>query len=203
MHETFQFMALALGNGAIAAAHAKRPPAEARKVVAFWREAGPGLWFAKDAEFDRQFRVRFLALHERAAKGELEDWLMTADGAFALILLLDQFPRNAFRGAPQMYATDTLARDMAKRAIAAEYDLDWPVDERKFFYMPFAHAESLADQQRSLALCKRLSARDGANAQRHHDIIARFGRFPHRNAILGRATSSDEQAYLDGGGYAG
>jgi uncharacterized protein (DUF924 family) len=203
MHETFQFMALALGNGAIAAVNANRAPADARKVVVFWRDAGPGLWFAKDAEFDGQIRARFLALYERAARGELEDWLTTAEGAFALLILLDQFPRNAFRGTPLMYATDALACEMARRAIAAEHDLDWPVEERKFFYMPFAHSEQLADQERAVKLCKRLSARDVISAQHHYDIVARFGRFPHRNAILGRTTTADEQAYLDGGGYTG
>lgn len=203
MFETFHYMALALGPGAAAMHRSRRAPAEALAVLAFWREAGPSLWFAKDDAFDARFRERFLALHERAARGELEAWLTTAEGALALMLLLDQFPRNAFRGTPRMYATDALAREMARRAIAVEHDRNAATDERKFFYLPFGHSEDIADQRRAVALCKALGGKDAQHAQRHHDIIARFGRFPHRNPILGRTMTADEQAYLDGGGYAG
>lgn len=203
MFEAFHYMALALGPGAIIAQQPRRAPADARRVLAFWREAGPSRWFAKDDAFDRAFREKFLTLHERAVEGALEDWLTTAEGALALVLLLDQFPRNAFRGTPRMYAADRLAREMALRAIAAEHDSAVPVQERKFFYLPFGHSEEIADQRRCLAWCKALDARDTQNAQRHHDIVARFGRFPHRNPILGRAMTTDEQAYLDAGGYTG
>lgn len=178
-------------------------PAAAVEVVEFWRDAGPERWFAKDASFDAAFRTRFLALHERAARGELDGWLETPDGAFALVILLDQFPRNAFRGTARMYATDPHARAAAAIAIEKSFDHAPPPDLQKFFYLPFAHSEVLDDQERSVRLCARLGGRDFANAKRHRDIVARFGRFPHRNPILGRAMTPEEQIFLDEGGYAG
>ena len=184
----------------------QRPPCPARstRVVAFWREAGPALWFAKDAQFDARFRERFLRDHEAAARGELQHWLATPEGALALVILLDQFPRNAFRGTPRMYDTDALARKVAQHGVRG-----WlrPADFRascsKFFVLPFAHSEDLADQERSVALARRIGPDDLAHAEHHRDIVRRFGRFPHRNAILGRETTPAEQQYLDDGGYAG
>jgi uncharacterized protein (DUF924 family) len=126
-------------------------PAEAVAVVQFWKAAGPERWFAKDDGFDRQFRERFLALHERAARGQLDDWLESATAALALILLLDQFPRNAFRGTPRMYATDQLGLHHANRAIARGYDRQVEPQLQPFFYLPLSHSESLADQERSVA----------------------------------------------------
>src|SRR5262249_35045737 len=114
MFEAFHFMALALGPGAVSIRGRARTPDEARRVLTFWREAAPSRWFKTDHAFDRAFRERFLAMHEQAVAGDLEDWLTTAEGALALVLLLDQFPRNAFRGTPRMYATDPLAREMAR-----------------------------------------------------------------------------------------
>jgi uncharacterized protein (DUF924 family) len=187
---------------AVARAHAETP-AEAREVVAFWRDAGPGRWFAKDPAFDRQFRERFAALHDAAACGLLDEWLETADGALALVILLDQYPRNAFRGTPRMYATDSHARSVADAAIRAGHDRAAPREMQLFFYLPFAHSEDMFDQRRSVALVTRLGGVDLEHAKRHHDIIARFGRFPHRNPILERAMRPEEQAYLDAGGYAG
>ena len=177
--------------------------ASAFSVVEFWREAGPSLWFAKDKEFDRRFRERLLSTHEAAARGDLDDWLATATGALALILLLDQFPRNAFRGTPRMYATDAKARATAAAAIDAGHDQVVPKDLRLFIYLPFGHSENPADQERSVALAQALGEPDLSHAKRHRDIIRRFGRFPHRNPILGRAMTAEEQRYLDEGGYAG
>jgi uncharacterized protein (DUF924 family) len=179
------------------------PPDEAIAIVEFWREAGPAMWFAKDAEFDRRFRDRFLALHERAARGELAAWAESGEGAVALVLLLDQFPRNAFRGDARMYATDALARGVAARAIEAGRDRDVEPSLRGFLYLPFGHSESLSDQERSVALAQRLGGDFLKHAEGHRDIVRRFGRFPHRNAILGRETTPEERAYLDGGGYLG
>ncbi|MGH8530954.1 MAG: DUF924 family protein [Nevskiales bacterium] len=176
---------------------------EAAAVVAFWQQAGPAMWFAKDADFDRRFRERFLAQHEAAARGELFDWRATADGALALMVLLDQFPRNVFRGTPRMYATDALARRLADEAIRAGHDRAVEHELQKFFYLPFAHSEELADQERSVSLCSRLGQPDLAHAEHHRDIVRRFGRFPHRNPILGRAMRPEEQRYLDEGGYQG
>lgn len=178
-------------------------PPEAQAVVAFWREAGPDLWFAKDAGFDRRFRDRFLASHERASRGGCAGWMATPEGALALALLLDQFPRNAFRGTPRMYATDAPARAVAAAAIDAGHDNEVEVALRVFLYLPFGHSEELADQERSVALVERLGEPDASHARRHRDIVRRFGRFPHRNPILGRAMTPEEQRYLDEGGYAG
>ena len=177
--------------------------AKAYSVVEFWRQAGPSKWFAKDGEFDRLFRERLLSTHEAAARGELEAWLSTPYGSLALVLLLDQFPRNAFRDTPRMYATDQHARASAATAIAAGHDRSVCRDLRLFLYLPFGHSEDLADQARSVALAEGLGEPDLSHAKRHHDIIVRFGRFPHRNRILGRAMTPDEQRYLDEGGYAG
>jgi uncharacterized protein (DUF924 family) len=173
-------------------------------VIAFWRAAGPRKWFGKDADFDRAITARFLATHETAAASGLSDWEATPDGALALLLLLDQFPRNMFRGSARALATDPLARAVADRAIARGFDERAASGERMFFYLPFEHSENLADQERSLALSR---CAGGGTADRyaeiHADIIRRFGRFPHRNATLGRATTPEEQAFLDAGGFAG
>jgi uncharacterized protein (DUF924 family) len=175
-------------------------PAE---VIDFWKSAGPGLWFAKDPEFDRRFRERFLADHEAAARGELAHWLGSAEGAFALVILLDQFPRNAFRDTPRMYDTDALARKVASTAFAAGYDRAFPGELQKFLFLPFAHSEDLADQERSVALARRSGPQDLAHAEHHRDIVRRFGRFPHRNRILERESTPEEIRYLADGGYQG
>ena len=172
-------------------------------VLQFWREAGPQRWFRRDDAFDALFRERFLAAHEAAARGALQSWLATADGALALVLLLDQFPRNAFRGTPRMYDTDALARKAGAKALAAGYDQRLPVELRKFFVLPFAHSEELADQERAVALARRIGPEDLAHAEHHRDIVRRFGRFPHRNAILGRESTPEERQYLESGGYQG
>ena len=172
-------------------------------VVGFWRAAGPQKWFRKDAAFDRDFRDRFLATHEAAAAGRLADWGTTAEGALALVLLLDQFPRNAFRDTPRMFATDAQARAAADAAIAA--GLDAQVDEplRPFFYMPFMHSEDLRDLERCVALMEVVGGESLRFARHHRDIVARFDRFPHRNAVLGRASTAEEERFLAEGGFAG
>jgi uncharacterized protein (DUF924 family) len=212
--KTFASLAsLAVALGALGPSRAEPPaaarkpmadvPADASAVLRFWQDAGPGLWFAKDDAFDRRFRDAFLALHERAARGELGAWQSTAEGALALILLLDQFPRNAFRGTARMYATDERARAVATAAVEAGFDRAVPQRLAVFVYLPFGHSESLADQERSVLLAQRLGAVDRAMAEHHRDIVRRFGRFPHRNAVLGREMRPEEQEYLDQGGYRG
>jgi uncharacterized protein (DUF924 family) len=175
----------------------------AREVIEFWEKAGPGMWFAKDADFDAAFRERFLPDHEAAARGELMYWQSSPEGALALVILLDQFPRNAFRGTPRMYDTDAMARKVANTAFAAGYDRQTPLELQKFLLLPFAHSEDLADQERAVALARRIGTDDLAHAEHHRDIVRRFGRFPHRNHILGRETTPEEQRYLDNGGYQG
>ncbi len=179
------------------------PRPKPEEVTAFWRAAGPQKWFSKDAGLDREITTRFLATHEAAAAGCLAGWEDAAEGAFALLLLLDQFPRNMFRGSARAFATDPLARAVADRAIAHGFDAGAPSAERIFFYLPFMHSENLADQERSLALARQTDGGSDKYARIHADIIRRFGRFPHRNAVLGRATTPQEQAFLDAGGFAG
>jgi uncharacterized protein (DUF924 family) len=178
--------------------------ASPQSVVAFWTDAGPKKWFAKDDSFDRDIRERFLATHEAAAQGKLSDWENNAEGALALLILLDQFPRNMFRGNARTFATDPLARDIAARAIDRGFDRAVPDNMRNFFYLPFQHSETLADQERGLALYRAWGDADNIKwADIHADIIRKFGRFPHRNEMLGRQTTAEEQAFLDGGGFKG
>lgn len=172
-------------------------------VLAFWRAAGPDKWFKKDDAFDADIRTRFLATYEAAAAGRLA-WDETADGALALLIVLDQFPRNMFRGSARAFAADPLARAIASRAIERGFDEVAAPSERSFFYLPFEHSEALADQERCIALNRARGDADALKwAEQHADIIRRFGRFPHRNKALGRATTPEEQAFLDGGGFAG
>jgi len=172
-------------------------------VLAFWREAGPDRWFTKDAAFDESIRARFLATYEAAARGELAGWEASAEGSLALVIVLDQFPRNMFRGTARAFAADDRARWAANVALKRGYDLDVPEAERGFLFLPFMHSEDLADQNRCVELYRAAGDENLKYAERHRDIIRRFGRFPHRNAVLGRATTPDEQAFLDGGGFAG
>jgi uncharacterized protein (DUF924 family) len=175
----------------------------AESVVAFWREAGRERWFTRDDAFDALFRERFMAAHLAAAARAHDGWMGSAAGALALLLLLDQFPRNCFRGTGHMYATDPLARMFAERALAAGHDLATEEALRLFFYLPFTHAEDMAMQERSVALITPLGEEPAKHARGHRDIIARFGRFPHRNPMLGRETTVEEQEFLDAGGFRG
>lgn len=178
-------------------------PEEAAEVVRFWRDAGPARWFRKDEAFDAQFRQRFLALHERAAAGEIDHWAAAAQGALALLILLDQFPRNAFRGSARMYATDARAQRIARAALARGLDERVPPEVRNFMYLPLMHAENAADQELSVAKTAALGGEPHRFALHHRDIIGRFGRFPHRNALLGRASTDEELRFLAGGGFGG
>jgi len=172
-------------------------------VLAFWREAGPDRWFTVDDAFDAEIREKFLATHEAAAAGQLSAWEATAEGALALVIALDQFPRNLFRGQARCFAADPLAREVANRALKRGYDQDVPESERGFFFLPFMHSEDLDDQKRCVALYREAGDANLKYAEQHADIIRRFGRFPHRNAVLGRATTTEEQAFLDAGGFNG
>ena len=175
--------------------------ATARGVVGFWREAGMGKWFRGGAAFDAECRERLLDAHHAAARREHEGWMGDAEGALALVLLLDQVPRNVFRGSAHSYATDPLALHYAGRAIEAGFDAEVEPALRFFLYMPFEHSEAIADQDRAVEL---FTALDDPNllgyATAHRDVIARFGRFPHRNHALGRVNAPEEQAWLDAGG---
>ena len=185
-------------------------PARAEAMLTFWFGADPQtdypqqrkLWFGKNPAFDMDVRNRFLGDYQAAAAGALEDWKQSEKSCLALILLLDQFPRNMFRDTPQAFATDAKALSTAKHAVASRFDRALQPVERMFIYLPFEHSENLHDQKRSLALFRSLtSAPELAGvvdyAQKHFDIIARFGRFPHRNRILGRESTPEELAFLE------
>jgi uncharacterized protein (DUF924 family) len=172
----------------------------AGEVVAFWRDAGPAKWFARDAAFDAELRARFADAHFAAGRRELEDWMASADGALALLILLDQVPRNIFRDSGHAYACDSLARHYAARMVAAGFDLDVDPALRVFCYLPFEHSEDLADQERCVALSEPLDADYLKYAVAHRDVIAQFGRFPHRNRALGRDSTAAEVAWLEAGG---
>jgi uncharacterized protein (DUF924 family) len=173
-------------------------------ILGFWRNAGPTRWFKKSAAFDDAVRLKFEPVHHRAARGEYDAWAKTADGALALLILFDQFPRNMYRRSAHAFATDPKARAIAIAAIEAGFDNAVEPQMRNFFYMPFEHSEDLTDQDYSLALSAEAGDEDNLKwAAIHRDIIARFGRFPHRNPMLGRRTTEEEQAFLDEGGFSG
>lgn len=175
----------------------------AEAVIAFWEDAGPDRWFAKDPDFDTAFRDAFLDLHATAAGRGCDEWCATPRGSLALALLLDQFPRNAFRGTAHMYATDPLARHFARGALAAGHDAAIAAPLRLFLYLPFAHSEAIEDQDLSVTLNATLGEPFLTHARDHRDIIRRFGRFPHRNAMLARETTAAEKGFLEAGGFAG
>jgi uncharacterized protein (DUF924 family) len=173
-------------------------------ILAFWRAAGSDRWYKRDDAFDADLRDRFLGLWRKAEAGELSCWEATDDGALALVIVLDQFPRNMFRGDVRAYSSDALARDVAIRAIARGTDRRIAADLLEFLYLPLMHSEHLADQMRCVELFRHTANADNLRyAEEHAAIIRRFGRFPHRNAVLGRITTPDEQAFLDGGGFSG
>lgn len=179
----------------------KVTPAE---IVAFWRDAGPARWYAKDEAFDAELRRRFMDTWEAARDGRLSAWEDSDEGTLALLLLLDQFSRNMFRNDARAFSADEMARAIADRAIAKGVDQRIAPDLRAFMYLPFEHSEAMADQERSVALFRALGDAESLKwADLHLDIIRQFGRFPHRNAVLGRDTTPEEAAFLAAGGFQG
>ncbi|MGE4219008.1 MAG: DUF924 family protein [Alphaproteobacteria bacterium] len=179
--------------------------AVAAAVLDFWFGSPEGpefgrpraVWFRRDPGFDAEIRSRFLADHELAAAGVYDGLAATPRGALALILMLDQFPRNLFRGAARAFACDPAARAVAARTVDSGWDRDMRPVERLFAYLPFEHSEDLADQDRCVDLMGTLGDAEWTRyAERHREIIRRFGRFPHRNAALGRETTAAERAFL-------
>lgn len=169
-------------------------------ILRFWFAAGnEPRWFGSDADFDAAIGARFSDLVDHALDGALDDWAIAGDGALALVLLLDQFPRNLFRGSPRAFAGDERARNVARKAIADRFDLERPRRERLFLYLPLGHSEHLADQEEAVRLAATLENEFYLKrAIAHRDVIARFGRFPHRNDILGRTSTPQERAFLQG-----
>ena len=172
-------------------------------IMTFWKEAGPEKWFDKDAHFDATFHDRFRDAHFAAARRDLEPWLERPESSLALLLLLDQFPRNCFRGTAHMYATDPLARLYTQETLQRGHDMTIHPELQIFFYLPLMHSEELEDQQLCCKLCEPLGERYMPFAIEHRDIIERFGRFPHRNDILLRESTDEERVFLDEGGFSG
>lgn len=184
--------------------HNPPPQTLPAEIVSFWQEAGPEKWFEKDERFDETIRQRFGHLPAPARAGDLDSWQSTAEGSLALILTLDQFPRNLYRGNAKAWSFDPEARHIADAAISAGHDVRYPLPLKRFFYIPFMHSEDLAHQQRCLDLCRRADDEEGVKfSQLHLDIIARFGRFPHRNEALSRSTTEEEAEFLESGGFQG
>jgi len=175
----------------------------AAEILEFWTAAGPAKWYAKDDAFDAAIQARFKTTYEAAAKGACDDWASTPEGALALVIVLDQFPRNMFRDDARAFATDAKARGIANAAIEKGFDSKIAAPLNQFFFLPLMHSEHLADQDRCVAAFTGGAPDNRKYAEIHRDIIARFGRFPHRNAVLGRTTTPEEQAFLDQGGFAG
>ena len=174
---------------------------DAEEVLRFWFSQDRKRWFEKDAAFDAQIRERFLGLHEKASRGELDAWQAAARACLALVILFDQFPRNMFRGTVRAFATDSRAREATGVVLKNGWDKNMTPDERMFVYLPLEHSESLADQERCLALMKEIAVYPETAdlpkwAEAHLVIIRRFGRFPHRNAALGRASTPEEIEFL-------
>ncbi len=175
-----------------------------REVIDFWLAQPDEAYFVADTGFDERLRETFGIAHGKAVSGELDGWGETRDGRLALILLLDQMSRNLQRGTADMFATDPKALALATKAIAMGDDGDCDVSVKRWYYMPFMHSEVLVDQERCVELCRQPGLEKTLPfAITHRDIINRFGRFPHRNGLLGRTTTSEEQAFLDAGGFSG
>ncbi|GHC15892.1 hypothetical protein GCM10007291_12720 [Gemmobacter nanjingensis] len=176
------------------------------QVLDYWLgEVGPEGWYAGGEALDADIRDRWLDLWQAAHDGGLDHWAEGPAGALALLVLTDQFSRNMFRGEGKAFSTDPLARAVARKAVAAGWDLEVPAPERQFFYLPFEHSEDPADQAMAVELiADRMPEADETllHARAHQAIIARFGRFPFRNAVLGRESSPEETAFMEGGGYA-
>ena len=171
-----------------------------RDVLDFWfKETTPQAWFKADPEFDARVKERFEETWRAAREGRLSDWEASKNGALALLIVLDQFPRNMFRGGADAFATDASARAVAKRAVARGFDLEAPIPIRSFFYLPFMHSEELADQERSVELTRERLGESNFSypyALNHRAVIQRFGRFPARNEALGRTTTPEEMEFL-------
>lgn len=173
-------------------------------VVTFWQQAGPGRWFARDAAFDGALKVRFGSALAEARQGAFDHWGDTPEGALGLVLLLDQFSRNIHRNSPLAFAADSKALALAKSCIGKGFHMKLVPPRAQWLILPYEHAEDIDAQDRAVALFETMGLAEMAHwARVHRDIIARFGRFPHRNAILGRVSTADELAFLAGGGFSG
>ena len=168
-------------------------------IIDFWfSEEVRKLWFNSTPEFDATLRTRYQSTWEQAGRGELDDWMQSPEGCLALVILLDQFPLNMFRGEGRCFSTEAKSREVARAAIEQGFDEQIAIEQRAFLYMPFMHSESLADQQYALQLFDQPGLEGNLRfAHHHHGIVEKFGRFPHRNEMLGRESTPEEVEYLN------
>lgn len=175
-----------------------------KHVLDFWFDAGPDKWFTKNDNFDEAICQQFLTLHQQASLGHVDDWTMTAEGTLALIIVLDQFSRNLHRNSSQAFATDEKALGLSQNTITKRQDIEFPQAARIWIYMPFMHSEKLEIQERCVELFRTVGNEENLKfAIIHLEIIQQFGRFPHRNEVLGRTTSAEELKFLSAGGFSG
>jgi uncharacterized protein (DUF924 family) len=173
-------------------------PAQARELLEFWFSAkAKKRWFKSTVKFDNELRDKYATLYEAACRGELEHWRDDVESALALVILFDQIPLNIYRGLPRSFASDAQARAVAADVIGRGWDKTLADEQKAFLYLPFMHSEELADQDRSVELYRAAGLEHNLRYAMHHrEIVRRFGRFPHRNAVLGRTSSDAEQAWL-------
>lgn len=170
-----------------------------QEIIDFWfSQEARQRWFKSTPEFDRQLTARFEKTWDRARRGDLDHWMQTAEGCLALIIVLDQFPLNMYRGEGKSFSTEARSREVTRHALEQRFDVDLPPEQKAFLYMPFMHSEALADQDLCLELFDQPGLESNLRFARHHrGIIERFGRFPHRNAPLGRESTEAERDYLN------
>ena len=177
---------------------------KSQEIVSFWKAAGPEKWFEKKFEFDAEITRLFLPTLDLAGDGKLDNWLDEPTGSLALLLVLDQFPRNIYRDSPRAFDFDLRARSCAEIVIRRNHDAEFEMPLRRFFYLPYMHSEVLEDQMKSVQLCEASHDDEGVKFARvHADVIRKFGRFPHRNVVLGRESRPEEIAFLADGGFSG
>ena len=175
-----------------------------QQIIDYWKSIGPKGWFTRDDKIDAEIADKFGTTYEAAIAGELETWRAEPRAALALVLLLDQFSRNLFREDGRAFAHDGYATEIARQALSGGFDAKVDPELNHFFYMPFMHSESILDQRRCIALFHAAGSQESLKfAHIHHDVIVRFGRFPHRNPMVDRHTTHAEQAFLDAGGFGG
>lgn len=175
---------------------------EAKKVIDFWQKAGPEKWFISDPDFDEDIKTLFGCAPEQALSGTYDKWGEQASECLAFILVLDQFPRNIFRGSPKAFAFDEAAKTAAQKIIDQGFDQNYQLPLKRFLYLPFMHSEKLEDQRYCIELCEKANDPDGVKfGQIHLDVIEKFARFPHRNEVLGRQSTPEELKFLKDGGF--
>lgn len=180
----------------------KEKPLEASSIIDFWQKAGPQKWFISAPDFDEEIKALYGSVPDQVLAGKYDKWAEQTNECLALILVLDQFPRNIFRGSPKAFAFDEAAKEAAQKIIDQGFDQAYQLPLKRFLYLPFMHSENLKDQRYCIELCEKANDPDGVNfGQIHLDVIEKFSRFPHRNEVLGRQSTPEELKFLQDGGF--